>query len=101
MRRRGFLWAFFLVAVAAGWLLIQPTAVAHRDFEIRVTVTNITRGQVLSPPVVATHRGSREPVEHGSRESGDGIIPATAFLSIDDVPALPANARPGVVSQLR
>jgi hypothetical protein len=75
-----------LAAVAA--LLVVPSAMA-RDYE--VTITNLTDGQPLTPPVVATHEGKHavfdvgQPASVGVREIAENgnSAPLLAFLDAD------------------
>ncbi|MDH3414413.1 MAG: spondin domain-containing protein [Gammaproteobacteria bacterium] len=43
-------------------LLNSRTALADEGFRVQVTITNITRGQVISPVVVASHSAEFEPL---------------------------------------
>jgi hypothetical protein len=92
-------WALALVAVLA--LAATPFAFADDDDEgdngkgkahtYRVTIRNLTSGQPLSPPVVATHRGDDqlfevgEPASVGVREIAENgnNAPIRAFLEAD------------------
>jgi len=59
---------FFAVASAAA--LIPNTAVADGSSRVEITVTNITRGQIISPVVIASHKAGFEPLfELGSPAS--------------------------------
>ncbi len=44
-----------VAAVSAATFLLAMTSAAAADRAYRVTITNLTRGQVFSPPVVALH----------------------------------------------
>lgn len=46
---------FLPVAILVFAFLLLEATVAAQGFQYRVTVTNLTKGQVFSPPVVATH----------------------------------------------
>jgi hypothetical protein len=48
-----------LIALAAGMALSTSTAYAQGQL-YEVTITNLTRGQIISPPVVATHNRAFE-----------------------------------------
>jgi hypothetical protein len=75
------------LAVAAS-LLVVPSALA-RDYE--VTITDLTSGQPLTPPVVATHEGKHavfdvgQPASVGVREIAENgnSAPLLAFLDAD------------------
>ncbi len=43
-------------------LLESGTALADEGYRVQVTVTNVTRGQIISPVVVASHRARFEPL---------------------------------------
>src|SRR5918996_2112464 len=69
-------------------LLVVPSALA-REYE--VTITNLTAGQPLTPPVVATHRSRHavfdvgQPASVGVREIAENgnSAPLLAFLEAD------------------
>jgi hypothetical protein len=79
------------VGVAAlGTLALAPSAVAgQRTYE--VTIEDVTSGQPLTPPVVATHRGKHavfdvgRPASVGVREIAENgnSAPLLAFLDAD------------------
>jgi hypothetical protein len=75
---------------AVGTLALAPTALAgQREYE--VTITDLTSGQPLTPPVVATHRKKHavfdvgEPASVGVREIAENgnSAPLLAFLEAD------------------
>jgi hypothetical protein len=53
-------------ALALTW---TPTAMAHHTRTYEVTIKDLTSGQPLTPPVVATHRGKGQLFEVGSHAS--------------------------------
>jgi len=67
MRRTHRLALVASMAIAAS-LLIAPSALA-RQYE--VTITNLTPGQPLTPPVVATHRGNHAIFDIGHAASAE------------------------------
>jgi hypothetical protein len=69
MRARKRLPAALAVAGAAVALVAAPAAEADRANTFEVTITNLTSGQPLTPPVVATHRGRNELFRVGSKAS--------------------------------
>jgi hypothetical protein len=69
MRARKRLPAALAVAGAAVGLVAAPAAEADRADTFEVTITNLTSGQPLTPPVVATHRGRNELFRVGSKAS--------------------------------
>src|SRR5687768_1295088 len=69
MRARKRLPAALAVAGAAVGLVAAPAAEARRADTFEVTITNLTSGQPLTPPVVATHRGKNELFRVGSEAS--------------------------------
>jgi hypothetical protein len=87
MRRTHRLTLAAAIAVVAS-LLIVPSALA-RQYE--VTITNLTPGQPLTPPVVATHHGKHaifdvgQPASVGVREIAENgnSAPLLAFLDAD------------------
>src|ERR671910_1903521 len=75
---------------AVGALALAPTAVAgQREYE--VTITDLTSGQPLTPPVVATHHKKHamfevgQPASVGVREIAENgnSAPLLAFLEAD------------------
>lgn len=80
--------ALVAALAAAASLLVVPSATA-RDYE--VTITNLTSGQPLTPPVVATHHGKHavfdvgQPASVGVREIAENgnSAPLLAFLDAD------------------
>ena len=46
----------------AGFGLLAPEAPPHGDATWEVSITNVTRGQILSPPVVYTHNENMAPL---------------------------------------
>jgi hypothetical protein len=64
---------FLLIAVI---LLAGGTSFAEDGKQYKVTITNITRGQVITPPVVISHEGSFELFELGAP-----AIPELAVLA--------------------
>ena len=74
-RQSGFFWSALLFM--AGTLVYSTQGIAetanHRDFErvYRVTITNLTRGQVFSPPLLATHTSSVALFELGESAIGE------------------------------
>jgi hypothetical protein len=89
-----------LAATALGVLLLAPSAMA-REFE--VTITNLTAGQPLTPPVIATHRGQHEvfevgqPASVGVREIAENgnSAPLLAQLAADPFNRVSAFAESG------
>jgi hypothetical protein len=69
MRARKRLPTALVVAAAAVGLVAAPAAEADRADTFEVTITNLTSGQPLTPPVVATHRGRNELFRVGSKAS--------------------------------
>jgi Spondin_N len=77
-----------LAATAIGVLLLAPSAMA-RDFEVKIT--NLTPGQPLTPPLIATHRGRDQlfdvgqPASVGVREIAENgnSAPLLAQLGAD------------------
>jgi hypothetical protein len=76
--------------VAVGALALAPAALAgEREYE--VTVTDLTSGQPLTPPVVATHHGKHavfdlgQPASVGVREIAENgnSAPLRAFIQAD------------------
>jgi Spondin_N len=55
------------LAVTALSLVLVPAAMAAKADTFEVTITNLTSGQPLTPPVVATHRGKKRIFDVGSR----------------------------------
>jgi hypothetical protein len=88
MSRRMKRWSIAVAGVALGALAMAPTAMA-REFEVRVE--NLTSGQALSPPVLATHKGRGtifevgQPASVGVREIAENgnNRPLLAFLEAD------------------
>ena len=65
-------------AILAVGLLTASTALAEDDYRPRgrqyeVTITNLTRGQILSPPVVFTHRDGFRIFEVGQPASAEVV----------------------------
>ncbi|MDH3413758.1 MAG: spondin domain-containing protein, partial [Gammaproteobacteria bacterium] len=59
---------FFSAAAALG----SAKALADNGSRVEVTITNLTRGQIISPVVVASHTGRFEPLfQLGSPASGE------------------------------
>lgn len=87
-------------ASAIGVLLLAPAAMA-RDYE--VTITNLTAGQPLTPPVIATHRGRHQvfdvgqPASVGVREIAENgnSAPLLAQLAADPFDRVSAFAESG------
>jgi hypothetical protein len=87
MRRTRKLGLTGLVACLAGLLLV-PSALA-REYEVKIT--NLTSGQPLTPPVVATHKARHavfdvgQPASVGVREIAENgnSAPLLAFLDTD------------------
>lgn len=50
------------VFVAAAAALASATALADKGSRVEVTITNLTRGQIISPVVVASHNAGFEPL---------------------------------------
>ena len=50
------------LVVASAVALIPDTAAATGSSRVKVTVTNITRGQIISPVVIASHTAGFEPL---------------------------------------
>jgi hypothetical protein len=69
MRARKRLPAALLAAGAVVGLAAAPAAEADRADTFEVTITNLTSGQPLTPPVVATHRGKNELFRVGGEAS--------------------------------
>jgi hypothetical protein len=69
--------AFFIVSA----FLARGTVFAEEDRLFEVTVTNITRGQVISPPLVISHNGDFELFQLGEPAS-EGL----ALLAEDGMP---------------
>jgi Spondin_N len=76
---------------ALGALAIAPSALAGSQREYEVTITDLTSGQPLTPPVVATHRDRHDvfevgqPASVGVREIAENgnSAPLLAFLEAD------------------
>jgi Spondin_N len=89
-----------LAATALGVLLLAPSAMA-RQFE--VTIKNLTEGQPLTPPVIATHRGRHQvfevgqPASVGVREIAENgnSAPLLAQLAADPFNRITAFAESG------
>jgi len=89
-----------LATTALGVLLLAPSAMA-REFE--VTVTNLTEGQPLTPPVIASHRGRHQvfevgqPASVGVREIAENgnSAPLLAQLAADPFDRITAFAESG------
>jgi hypothetical protein len=62
-----------LLLVALG-LVVPQSAVAQALTTYRVTITNLTKGQIFSPPLVVTHKGSVALFEAG--------LPASSELAL-------------------
>ena len=70
LAKRRNLFLLFAVAIAAIATTFVYTGVASGDDDndngngkrYEVTITNITKGQIISPAVVATHRSSLDPI---------------------------------------
>ena len=78
MKRR--LSAITAGALALGLFLVSaPRGFASGRHLVEVTITNMTRGQILSPPVVATHTGRAAPLF----AVGEPASPALAALAED------------------
>jgi Spondin_N len=77
--------------VALGTLALAPSAVAGSQREYEVTITDLTSGQPLTPPVVATHQHRHavfevgQPASVGVREIAENgnSAPLLAFLEAD------------------
>ncbi|GIK77327.1 MAG: hypothetical protein BroJett022_10170 [Actinomycetes bacterium] len=77
-----------VAGVAAAALLLAPSAMA-RQYE--VSIENLTEGQALTPPVIATHRGRHQvfevgrPASVGVREIAENgnALPLLAQLTAD------------------
>ncbi len=64
-------------AVASATALLPNTAVAGGSSRVEVTVTNITRGQIISPVLIASHTARFEPLfELGSPASQELVAVA-------------------------
>lgn len=98
-RFRRILLAFLVVMLAA----VTTASARHRSRVYRVTITNLTKNQPISPPVLATHRSSV-----AIFQAGDAAIPelvkvaedgvngdlATLLESLDEVSDVEAAAMP-------
>lgn len=72
----------------------QPT----KTYNFRVTVINLTKGQPLTPPVVAVHKGHYSVLFHPSKPASDGLsVLATDGVTDDFVAELNNN---NIVSQV-
>jgi Spondin_N len=58
-----------LAAAAGALFLLAPAALARQADTYEVTITDLTGGQPLTPPVVATHRGKHAIFHVGSAAS--------------------------------
>lgn len=99
--------AAVLAVAALLTIAIAPAgATSHRTYE--VTITNLTSGQALTPPLIATHRGSTHLVQvghganRGTQETAENgnLAPLIADLAADqhvwsvvvaDTPLVPAG----------
>lgn len=93
-----------VLALAAVSMVAAAEPAANRSFIYDVTITNLTQDQVISPPVVATHRGSTgifTPGESASTElrmlAEDGLVDPLVMLLEDDPDVLSVAAAPGPV----
>jgi hypothetical protein len=95
MRKRG-IWLVVAVATASAALLIMASPAVARDAtEYEVTITNLTSGQPLTPPAVATHKRPlsvfevgapasfevKEIAENGNLAPMFGLFAASPFVS--------------------
>ncbi len=80
------------VFVAAAAALASATALADKGSRVEVTITNLTRGQIISPVVVASHNARFEPLfQLGSSASDElaavaedaNLMPLMTALSIN------------------
>lgn len=88
--------ARLVIATLAGLLLIPLVggpATASHSATYRVTITNLTTSQPLSPPVVATHRRSLHLFEVGRLASDNLAAIAQAGDQVPLAMALEANRR--------
>lgn len=95
------------IVVGSLVFIAVATSASARDYSrtrvYRVTITNLTRGQVFSPPVIATHRASVGFFELGApasdelaalAENGKGVPLATSFETLPEVYRAKATATP-------
>lgn len=69
-----------------------------RTYNYKVTVINLTKGQPLTPPVVAVHKGRQSVLLHPSHQASDGLaILATDGMTDDLVAEFEKNS---IVSQV-
>jgi hypothetical protein len=107
MRRAALLSILSITLFGSTVLLNSGTALANGAARVQVTVTNITRGQIISPVVVASHSAAFEPLfqlgEPATAElaavAEDAILdPLIASLSADptvlDIQTLTGEAGP-------
>lgn len=90
-------------AFAASLVFLSGFTSANGNRVYRVTVTNLTRGQVFSPPVLATHKSSVGYFTPGQpasdelaqlAEDGNGAPLATLLGGLDEVFEVQAAAAP-------
>jgi len=83
--------ALIAVSIATIALAIAPDAIAAKADTFEITIHNLTTGQPLTPPVVATHRGKDQIFDVGDRatfelkeiaENGN-IAPQVSALEAD------------------
>lgn len=68
-------------------------ALADDGFQVEVTVTNLTRGQVISPVVVASHRAGFEPLFQLGEPASDALAAVAEDAVLDPlISALEGNS---------
>jgi hypothetical protein len=82
------------LALCAGLLLVSASAAMAGGPHYEVTITNLTKGQVISPPVIAVHRSSFRLFEPGGSPS-EGLR-ALAEDGVTDILAAELEANRGV-----
>lgn len=81
-----------LVFVAAAAALGSATALADNKSRVEVTITNLTRGQIISPVVVASHNARFEPLfQLGSPASAELAYVAEDAILMPLIDALSAD----------
>ncbi len=105
-------WAAWPVVALVGSALLAGPALADDDEDdfrdraarvYRITITNITKGQVFSPPAIVTHDSSVQLFELGERaldelaivaEDGDGVPLVTLLRGLPGVSRARATSSP-------
>lgn len=77
-------WVLFVLSIAVPAIVVASTSQdvsADHNNELEVTTTNLTKGQVFSPPMVATHHRRLTPLFELGAEASDEL----AALAEDDL----------------